>query len=118
MEYYAKNCERQQTLHFADYTLFGVILEMRYYSYLTIKDNKSLNQTGWLIPALTTQGEFKMTKQLSDKDKKKMKEVFNETPEEAIRRQQFWANQPKQEFKVGTYNFYNFCPHCGRTLDK
>ena len=40
-----------------------------------------------------------MTEQLSDKDKKKMKEVFNETPETAMRRTQFWRNQPKQELK-------------------
>lgn len=40
-----------------------------------------------------------MTEKLSEKDKVKMKEVFNETPEEALKREMFWRDQQKQDFQ-------------------
>lgn len=40
-----------------------------------------------------------MTYQLSDEDKEKLKEIFNETPVEAFKRELFWQKKPKQEYK-------------------
>ena len=40
-----------------------------------------------------------MTNILSDEDKQKMADVLKETPEEAIKRMQFWDSQPPVEYK-------------------
>jgi len=53
-----------------------------------------------------------MTKQLSDIDEKKMKEVFSETPENAMKRRKFWENQPAQEFKAAPPTKIKKCPYC------
>jgi len=53
-----------------------------------------------------------MTKQLSDIDEKKMKEVFSETPEDAIKRRVFWKNQPPQKFRAISSTKVKKCPVC------